>query len=172
MESKIYIAMTRALSLLPVSLTLHPVSPSHPLSLSFLSVPMSLSPLSLSLPPPLSPLLSPPLSLPLSQIPGILEFPPAREFLSLDDPRATVPIYDRESLDEDGGDASTPGTYMDLGSTEKESAQITDFKLLKVIGKGSFGKVSGCSTCVSLCIEYMYMCWSMYRVHVHVLVYV
>ncbi len=172
MESKIYIAMTRALSLLPVSLTLHPVSPlTLYLSPSYLS--LCLSPPSLSLsPPPLSPLLSPPLSLPLSQIPGILEFPPAREFLSLDDPRATVPIYDRESLDEDGGDASTPGTYMDLGSTEKESAQITDFKLLKVIGKGSFGKVSGCSTCVSLCIEYMYMCWSMYRVHVHVLVYV
>ncbi len=31
---------------------------------------------------------------------------------------------------------------MDLGGTEEETATISDFDLLKVIGKGSFGKVS------------------------------
>lgn len=30
---------------------------------------------------------------------------------------------------------------MDLGGTEKETAKISDLDLLKVIGKGSFGKV-------------------------------
>lgn len=33
---------------------------------------------------------------------------------------------------------------MDLGGTEKETAKISDLDLLKVIGKGSFGKVGMC----------------------------
>lgn len=60
----------------------------------------------------------------------------------MDDQRSTIPIYDRESLDEEtGGSDDKTENRFDLGTTEKESAAITDFKLLKVIGKGSFGKV-------------------------------
>ena len=79
----------------------------------------------------------------------MLEFPPAREFLSLDDQRAALPIYDQEPIDEPPEPRRTSGEeargegLMDLGGTEKETASITDFDLLKVIGKGSFGKVRG-----------------------------
>ena len=40
---------------------------------------------------------------------------------------------------------------MDLGDTEKETAKISDLDLLKVIGKGSFGKVGG--------VESKVKCW-------------
>ena len=74
----------------------------------------------------------------------MLEYAPVREFLSLDDQRSTLPLYDREAIDDEdkmaGG--NLPENRMDLGTTEKETATIVDFKLLKVIGKGSFGKVS------------------------------
>ena len=112
------------------------------------SSPPTLPPFLPSFPPTLPPSLSllPP---PPLQIPGMLEFQPAREFLALDDQRAALPIYDQETIDEhpepkrrsDGEEASGEG-HMDLGGTEKETASITDFDLLKVIGKGSFGKVS------------------------------
>ena len=82
-----------------------------------------------------------------TQIPAILEHPATREFLSVDDQRSALPIYDQETIDEpqDGGTGEgkglEPENRMDLGPTEKVSAMITDFDLLKVIGKGSFGKV-------------------------------
>ena len=68
----------------------------------------------------------------------------------MDDQRSALPIYDQETIDEpqDGGTGDgkglEPENRMDLGPTEKVSAKITDFDLLKVIGKGSFGKVRGC----------------------------
>jgi len=77
-----------------------------------------------------------------------LEFTPVRDFLSLDDPRATFEIFDNETIDEhneSGGDSSSVDQFpLDLAGTEKDTAKITDFNLLKVIGKGSFGKVSSC----------------------------
>ena len=89
-----------------------------------------------------------------TQNPKILEYEPVREFLCLDDQRGTLPLYDRETIDEDGGadGVSSDENRMDLGNTEKPSAQITDFKLLKVIGKGSFGKVRDCP---SLYVHYI-----------------
>ncbi len=76
------------------------------------------------------------------QIPNILEFPPAREFLAIDDQRSALPIYDNETIDEPaerGGVAEAD--RVELGEKENTTAQITDLDLLKVIGKGSFGKV-------------------------------
>jgi hypothetical protein len=76
-----------------------------------------------------------------------MEFPPVRDFLSMDNQRSTFEIYDNETFDEmgdQGGDSSgSEENLMDLGGTEKDTATITDFDLLKVIGKGSFGKVYG-----------------------------
>lgn len=69
-----------------------------------------------------------------------------REFLSIEDQRSVIPIYDNEPIEEGAvadGDTTTRENRMDLGGTEKETAKISDLDLLKVIGKGSFGKVSG-----------------------------
>lgn len=35
-----------------------------------------------------------------SQIPTILDWGPAREFLSIEDQRSVIPIYDNETIDE------------------------------------------------------------------------
>ena len=84
----------------------------------------------------------------LFQIPRVLEWGPAREFLSIDDQRSVIPIYDNEPIDEQTevhvaeGDSALKESRLDLGETEKETAKISDLDLLKVIGKGSFGKVS------------------------------
>ena len=67
-----------------------------------------------------------------------------REFLSIEDQRSVIPIYDNEPIEEGAaadGDTTTRENRMDLGGTEKETAKISDLDLLKVIGKGSFGKV-------------------------------
>ena len=55
-----------------------------------------------------------------------------------------IPIYDNEPIEEGAvatGDTTTWEKGMDLGRTEKETAKISDLDFLKVIGKGSFGKV-------------------------------
>ena len=67
-----------------------------------------------------------------------------REFLSIEDQRSVIPIYDNEPIEEGAaaeGDTTTRENRVDLGGTEKETAKISDLDLLKVIGKGSFGKV-------------------------------
>ncbi len=75
------------------------------------------------------------------QIPNILEFPPVRVFLAIDDPRSGAPIYDYETIDEpaDSGKANK----VELGEKEYTTAEITDFDLLKVIRKGTFEKKVG-----------------------------
>ncbi|KAI6654627.1 Serine/threonine-protein kinase Sgk1-like [Oopsacas minuta] len=65
-----------------------------------------------------------------------------KEFLAIDDPRRTVKIYTHEKMDDHKLDGDVnEGNRMDLGATESEVAKVTDFELLTVIGKGSFGKV-------------------------------
>ena len=71
-----------------------------------------------------------------------------REFLSIEDQRSVIPIYDNEPIEEGAvsdGDTMTRENRIDLGGTEKETAKISDLDLLKVIGKGSFGKVQSVS---------------------------
>ena len=92
----------------------------------------------------------------------MLDFQPAREFLSLDDQRAKLPIYDLEPIDEPpeprrGSFEGKGEGHMDLGGTEKETACITDFNLLKVIGKGSFGKVSLTSSTYRVAVLLTYL---------------
>ena len=74
--------------------------------------------------------------------PEMMQFPPVRDFLSMDDTRA-VQVYDFDPVDEppsvELGDAGTD--KLNLGPSESSTAKITDFDLLKVVGKGSFGKV-------------------------------
>ncbi len=64
----------------------------------------------------------------------------------MDNPRATFEIFDNEVIDENnesGGESVSDDQFpVDLAGTEKDTAKITDFDLLKVIGKGSFGKAS------------------------------
>ncbi len=73
---------------------------------------------------------------PPPQIPGVINYGPVREFLALDDLRSTLPVYDQKTVTDLVKDR------MDLSGTERKLAKISDFELLKVIGKGSFGKVS------------------------------
>ena len=91
------------------------------------------------------------------QIPNILEFPLVRVFLAIDDPRSGIPIYDYETIDEpaDGGKMRN-ADRVELGEKENTTAEITDFGLLKVIGKGTFGKVGRLSACEHLPKSIMY----------------
>ncbi|XP_065176771.1 serine/threonine-protein kinase Sgk2-like [Sycon ciliatum] len=73
---------------------------------------------------------------------SLMEDVRVRDFLALENQRNAVPIHDNIPIDrEDRGEGSTPlreEDKIDLGSSD---VTINDFKLLKVIGKGSFGKV-------------------------------
>ena len=66
-----------------------------------------------------------------------------RDFLSIKDQYSVIPIYHDEPIEEGAAadrDITTSKTRVDLGGPE-ETAKISDFDLLKVIGKGSFAKV-------------------------------
>ena len=81
-----------------------------------------------------------------------------REFLSIEDQRSVIPIYDNEPIEEGAaadGDTTTRENRMDLGGTEKETAKISDLDLLKVIGKGSFGKVWWGRVKGQMCLQIM-----------------
>ncbi len=62
--------------------------------------------------------------------------------MAIDDQRSALPIYDNETIDEPAeGGGVAEADRVELGEKENTTAQITDLDLLKVIGKGSFGKV-------------------------------
>jgi serum/glucocorticoid-regulated kinase 3 len=75
--------------------------------------------------------------------PKMMSFGPVRDFLSMDDMRA-VQVYNFEAVDESNridSSISSDNDKFNLGPSESINAKITDFDLLKVVGKGSFGKV-------------------------------
>ena len=79
----------------------------------------------------------------LFQDQNMLKMQCVREFLSMDDLRA-VQVYDFDPVDDIGGGDTLTDTDKDkvnLGPSERMTAKISDFELLKVVGKGSFGKV-------------------------------
>ncbi|XP_002730613.1 serine/threonine-protein kinase Sgk3-like [Saccoglossus kowalevskii] len=69
----------------------------------------------------------------------VLLNPDVREFLLLDNPRNTS--VDEDSNEEQDQDSSSDTNKINLGGTEKQNVKPSDYDFLKVIGKGSFGKV-------------------------------
>ncbi|KAK3728890.1 hypothetical protein QZH41_010188 [Actinostola sp. cb2023] len=75
--------------------------------------------------------------------PGAIDHPDVREFISLDNPK-NAEVNDEDPGTDDAEVVLPPGKEVekiDLGESHNPKARPSDFLFLKVIGKGSFGKV-------------------------------
>ncbi|KAJ7373789.1 Serine/threonine-protein kinase Sgk1 [Desmophyllum pertusum] len=74
--------------------------------------------------------------------PNAIEHPDVRLFLSLDNPKNAQVNVDAEQFGADEADSLAKDlNKIDLGDSYNQKAKPSDFLFLKVIGKGSFGKV-------------------------------
>ena len=73
--------------------------------------------------------------------PKISRLPEVRSFLSLDNPRNAQEPVDTETFEDSVTMNGKDNNPVNLGPSEKASVKPSDFEFLKVIGKGSFGKV-------------------------------
>ncbi|CAH3111374.1 serine/threonine-protein kinase Sgk1-like [Pocillopora verrucosa] len=74
--------------------------------------------------------------------PSAIEHPDIRLFLSLDNPKNAQVNNDNEQFGADEDDSLAKDlNRIDLGDSYNQKAKPSDFLFLKVIGKGSFGKV-------------------------------
>ncbi|XP_060069915.1 serine/threonine-protein kinase Sgk1-like [Ylistrum balloti] len=71
--------------------------------------------------------------------PKISQNPEVREFLTLDNPRNAQEPVDSDTFEDTMDRKDT--NPVNLGPSERTSVKPSDFEFLKVIGKGSFGKV-------------------------------
>ncbi|CAG2219522.1 SGK3 [Mytilus edulis] len=67
--------------------------------------------------------------------------PEVRSFLSLDNPRNASEPVDTDTFEDSEAMNGKDNNPVNLGPSEKTSVKPSDFEFLKVIGKGSFGKV-------------------------------
>ncbi|XP_052088416.1 serine/threonine-protein kinase Sgk1-like isoform X2 [Mytilus californianus] len=73
--------------------------------------------------------------------PKISQHPEVRSFLSLDNPRNASEPVDTDTFEDSEAMNGKDNNPVNLGPSEKTSVKPSDFEFLKVIGKGSFGKV-------------------------------
>ncbi|XP_053393801.1 serine/threonine-protein kinase Sgk3-like isoform X2 [Mercenaria mercenaria] len=78
----------------------------------------------------------------LIQHPRLSQNPEVKSFLSLDNPRNAPDSSDSDlSIESNDSMSNKDNNPINLGPSEKKSVKPSDFEFLKVIGKGSFGKV-------------------------------